>query len=65
MDPNYRKRVIEEIRLRNKYRLYRRKENKQLGLSGNALERRRTKPSPIQDVETLLKILDQTVGATK
>lgn len=58
-------RLIEEIRVRNLFRREKQKKNRELGLSGHALERKRNKPSPIQDVETLLKIIDQTQGATK
>jgi hypothetical protein len=51
--------LIEQIRERNASRVAKQRENSNLGYAGVSAQRPRRKPSPIQDVETLLRILDQ------
>lgn len=51
-------RVIEEIRARNVHRLKQRAHNAKYSHTGVQLHRPRFKPSPIQDVQTLLEIID-------
>ena len=55
----YQIKTIADIRKRNNDRVARQEQNLKLGYAGYATERRRKKPSPIQDIETLLQIIDQ------
>ena len=56
------KRQIQQIKLRNANRLYRRQQNEALGLANNAWLRRKESPNAMTDVQYLLNLLEPCLG---
>lgn len=51
--------IISNIRIRNNYRIVKRKRNHRSNLSGKPIHRKDRLQSPIDDIEQLLKIIDE------
>ena len=56
--------LIEEIRRRNLYRQARHAENKERGRIVKRSERKKRNPTPTEDIDTLLRILEGSKRAT-